>query len=470
MFTGLSHVPHWPTHSLQLAHAHQLYEYFLKHLEAVKIYKPDSDEFTISPIAKYIKILGDAGEFQRIFDVYYAMDTEGRLTPNLDIFTSMFNVLSTRPLDNDQGVIPGATDSTAKLLWTQMTKASKKSPGFVIDSHLIAVAIKALSRGRPADQELALDIARDYLGLVKPGESPVDLADSQLSVHTLAATLEMCNQIDKPNLCVHYLQQLMHPGSSTPKGIRSRIHIVDRGHLEQGLKAYAQLARAKIPGQSIKAVDMLHWMLKAEITQSNVKLRPRLETFIQVLSACRGAGDWAGATRTFELMTGYRAGDFADTVPGGKRPVPVMELRSKGRNIIPNAMSMSTMIQTAITSSLPGNVRQAIRMVEHIGMKDIATSNEGVKAASSAFFLNSLATSIQEGIAFLSRTTGGRDAYSAETLRWLDLPAQARGFSRSAKASHNAGKQSDSAKKAKSDVGSKPSRATRTFAGAKLPQ
>lgn len=466
MFTGLSHVPHWPTHSLQLAHAHQLYEYFLKHLQAVKKYKPDSDDYTISPLAKYIKILGDAGEYQKVFDVYYAMDSEGRLAPNLDIYTSMFNVLSSRPLDNDQGVIPGPNDSTAKLLWTQMIKASKKSPSFVIDSHLVSVAIKALSRGRPSDHELAFDIIRDHLGLARIGETAQDLPDSQLSVHTLAAALELCNHADKPTLCVHYLQQLMKPGQSAPKSLRTRSHIVDRGHLEQGLKAYAQLARAKVPGQSIKAVDMLHWMLKAEITQSNIKLRPRLGTYILVLSACRGAGDWAGATRTFELMTGYRAGDFADPAPGGTSTVPVMELRSKGRNIVPNAMSMATMIQTAIASAVPANVRQAMRMVAHIGLPAISASNEGVKTASSgAFFLNTLATSMEEGLAFLSRTAG--EEFNQETRHWRGLPSQARSSSRTAKASHQAGKQAEVPNEKLEVTTTRPSRGTRTFAGAK---
>src|ERR1700683_5373016 len=103
MFAGLSRLEHWSTHSLQLNHAHQLYDYFLKHLQAVKYHTPDSDELTVSPLAKYIKILGDAGDFQRIFDVYYAMDSDGPLSPNLDIFTAIFQVLSVRRYADGDG-------------------------------------------------------------------------------------------------------------------------------------------------------------------------------------------------------------------------------------------------------------------------------------------------------------------------------------------------------------------------------
>jgi hypothetical protein len=437
MFAGLSRVEHWPTHPTQLNHAHQLYDYFLKHLQAVKYHTPDSDQLTVSPLAKYIKILGDAGDFQRIFDVYYAMDSDGPLSPNRDIFTAIFQVLSARRYaDGDEGTIfHNQNGSTAKLLWTQMEKASKKSPGFTVDSHLIAAGIRALSRGRLSDQTFALDIVRDRLGLVGPGEMSVNSTNIELSVHTLAAVLESCNDMQKPGDCIHYLQQVMHPRYSSPSGIRSRAHIVDRGHIEQGLKAHVTLARSGISGQSIQAVDTLQWMLKSEITQSNIKLRPRLLTFNLVLSVCRAQGDWTGATRTFDLMSGYHSSDFAELeVSKGKSPA--MDVRSGGRNLPPDAEVMSSMIRTALATHVPANIRQSLRMVDFFDIDRLMSvqkiSIDGLRppkkiAKLEDFFHEKLAIAVDEAVDSLTRMQRGRELkVDDEMPRWRHLRTRAK--------------------------------------------
>jgi len=436
MFAGLSRVDHWPTHSLQLNHAHQLYDYFLKHLQAVNYHAPDSDELTVSPLAKYIKILGDSGDFQRIFDVYYAMDPDGPLSPNLDIFTAIFQVLSVRHYaDGDDGAIfHKQNSSTAKLLWTQMVKASQKSPGFAVDSHLVAAGLRALSRGRPSDQEFAIDIMRDRLGLIAPRETLADFTHTELSVHTLAAALESCNNMQKPELCIHYLQQVMHPRYSSPSHVRSRARIVDRGHIEQGLKAYATLAQSNVPGQSIQAVETLQWMLKSEI--SNVNLRPRSMTFKLVLSVCRAQGDWAGATRTFDLMSGYKSDDFAD-LEGQQREKPVMDVRSKGRNLAPDAEVMSSMVRTALTTQVPANIRQSLRMVDHfhvdrllsapkIGADHLPQPKKVAKLE--AFFHEKLAVALEEAVDILTRMKIGQELQADEMPRWRRLQTRAKQY------------------------------------------
>jgi hypothetical protein len=440
MFSGLSRIDHWPTHSVQLNHAHQLYDYFLKHLQAVKFHTPDSDELSISPLAKYIKILGDAGDFQRIFNIYYTMDSEGPLSPNQDIFTAMFQVLSARRRTDGyvSAISHSQNSSTAKLLWTQMEKASQKSPGFPIDSHLIAMAIRALSEGRPSDQEFALDIVRDRLSLIRPGETPVNFANTELSVHTLAAALESCNNMQKPKLCIHYLQQVMHPRYTSPQGTRSRIHLVDRGHIEQGLKAHVTLARSGVPGQSTQAVETLQWMLRSEITQSNVKLRPQSTTFNLVLSVCRAQGDWEGATRTFHLITGYQSEDFADS-EASKKTRPVMELRSKGRNLAPDAEVMSSMVRTALATKIPANIRQSLRMVDRLDVDRLLSAQkigadslpQPKKAAKlQAFLHEKLAVAVDEAVNSLTRTKGSQELRADEMARWRHLQARTKAFLR----------------------------------------
>lgn len=435
LFGGLSRVDNWATHSRLLNQVHQLYDYFLKHLEAVKYHTPDSDELTISPLAMYIKILGDAGDFQRIFDVYYAMDSEGPLSPNRDIFTAVFQVLSVaRNVDGDESAIFRKQNSfTAKLLWTQMEKASKKSPGFEVDSHLIAFGIRTLSRGSSADREFALDIIRDHLGLVRPGELSVNFANTQLSVFTLAAALECCNVMQNPRACIHYLQQVMHPRYSTPQVIRQRAHIIDRGHIEQGLKAHATLAQSRIPGQSICAVETLQWMLRSEITQNNAKLRPELITFNLVLSVCRAQGDWAGVTRTFDLMSGYQSGDFTDS-EALKGTEPVMTVRSSGRNLAPDAEAMLSMVRTSLATQVPANIRQSLRMVNHFDVDHLLSAERnGVDnlspptkvAKQKSFIHKKLAVALMGAVRTLTRTKIAREA-DPEAPLWLHLLSRAK--------------------------------------------
>lgn len=441
MFSGLSRLEHWPTHTVQLTNAHQLYDYFTKHLQAVKYHTPDSEELTVSPLAMYIKILGDAGDFQRIFDVYYAMDPEGPLAPDVTIFTAMFQVLAVRRYaDGDEGaVFHNQSSSTAKLLWMQMLKASKKPPGFTIDSHLISVALRALARGRSSDQEFALDIVRDYLGLVQPGETSVDFTNANLTVHTLAATLEVCNEMKKPRHCIYYLQQVMHPRYSSPKAIRLRSQIIDHKHMEQGLRAYVTLAQAGVPGQAAQALETLQWMLRSEITQGNANLRPEPKAFNYVLAACRFSGDWANATKTFELMTGYKAGDFVDVEEGSERGKPEMEMRSKGRNLTPNAEVLSSMVRTALATQLPANIRQALRMVDHFNLnkilgsarvngKSTAHPNTNNKTAKLyTLYLEKLAVALEEAVGFLMRGRD-RDRQDKERSRWRVLEARAKAY------------------------------------------
>ena len=440
MFSGLSRLGHWSSHPVQLTHAHQLYDYFLKHLQAVKYHKPRSEDLTVSPLAKYIKILGDVGDFQKIFAVYYAMDTEGSLAANRDIFTAMFQVMGNRSLHASQDVLAVhptqvRTSSSPKLLWTEMEKASQKSPGFEIDSHLIAAALKALSRGAHSDQELAFKIIRDYVGLSRPGEPPVESAKDTLTVHTLAATLEICNELQNFKLCIHYLHQAMRRRAFAPSsGGISLGHVLDRGHMEKGLVAHLNLANSGARGHSIQALDMLQWMLRTEVTQRHVQLRPLAATYHIVLAVCRSEGDWAGATRTFEIMTGYNAGDFADLdFSQTERTKPVMTTRSKGRNISPDAETMSSMVRTALSTCVPANIRQSLRMVDHFGLDHLFTpfaarhtspTKKDIKLA--AFYQGKLATAVVEAVKLLRKA--GHDAKDDHISAWPQMLARAKTF------------------------------------------
>lgn len=444
MFSGLSRLGYWQSHPVQLTHAHQLYDYFIKHLQTVKHHMPKSEDLTVSPLAKYIKILGDAGDFQKIFDVYYAMEPEGPLAANRDIFTAMFQAMGSRSMQA-AGDVPAVhptqvqTSSSPKLLWTQMERISKKSPGFEIDSHLIAAALKALSRGGASDQELAFEIIRSHIGLSRPGEPPVKEAKDTLTVHTLAAALEICNELKKPKLCIHYLHQAMRRGASasSSRGGIPQGHVLDRGHMEKGLVAHLDLADSGVRGHSVQALDMLQWMLRTEVTHRHVQLRPLAATYHIVLAVCRSEGDWAGATRTFEMMTGYTAGDFADLDFGNaERKKPVMETRSKGRNLSPDAETMSSIVRTALSTHVPGNIRQSLRMVDHFGLDHLLTpiasrhtspTKKDVRLA--AFYQGKLAMAVVEAVELLKKVgTARHEAKDDPIVSQLQMLARAKVF------------------------------------------
>jgi hypothetical protein len=429
MFSGFSRIEDWHSYPKQLANVHSLYEYFQRHVDAVKKHDRDSPALTITPIASYIKILGDAGEYQRMFDVYYALDQEGPLSPNQFIFTAMFQAISERRIPSDRYEptthTQNATD--ARLLWSQMLKASTKSPGFAVDPYITSAATIALSRGRPADQAFALEIVGEYLGLTEPGYPSLP-GKFPLTVQTLAAALTLCNQLRNHKLCIHFFKQVKDRPEKS-----GGVSILDRGHMEEVLKAFVSLAALGSPDEPQHALRTLEWMLRQELIGPNgPKIRPAMTTYNLVLMACWRGADWTSATRTFELLTGYNSAKFRD----GRNPT---EQRPQGRNLIPDGQTMSCMIRTALASRNSAHMRQALRMVDRVGLDGLlghnARSNEArtSKKASkqTAFYQRKLAAALVETINIILPTgkTKAEHFKSDEHVgRWIAMKMRANEF------------------------------------------
>ena len=429
MFAGLSRIEHWYNHSKQLVNAHAVFDYFQRHLEAVKKHDPHSPELTITPIASYIKILGDAGEYQRIFDVYYAMDQQGSLAPNQFIFAAIFRCLSERraPSGGDGRTnIHAQNASDAKLLWRQMLKTSERSPGFPIDSHIIAAAIVALSRGHAADQNFALEIVHDYLGLTKPKEATFS-GKIPLTVHTLSAALSLCNEMREHRLCIHFLNLVRNR-----PGMFGGIAVIDRGNVEEVLKAYAAVATPGSQEEPYQALRTLEWMLKQEITGPNgPQIRPAATTYNLVLAACWRGVDWTSATRTFELMTGYTTGHFEDGQDNLGNPV--LRKRAKKRNLVPDAETMSYMVRIALASRNPAYMRQSLRMVNYLsdhlfGLasgSDLRKKESKKTAKHATFYHVKLAAAVSEAIdCVLPRDRAGEGGESASWIKLKGLAGE----------------------------------------------
>ena len=420
LFNGLSRIETWSTYTKQLANARSLYEAYQRHILAIKKADPACPQLSVDPLAAYIKILGHAGCFQDIFDVYYAMDAEGPLAPNQLIFTAIFQSLASKGDATGQPVpyLKNAVD--AKLLWRQMLKASRKSPGFPVDSFIASSAISALMRGGTSEQSLAFEIVRDYFGLCTFADSaPTNFLPLQGA--SLDAILRLCTHARKHDLCLDFVQQVKR----RPDDIDGP-SILDRGHMEEVLRAHLALSTENIKYDAgDQALRTIEWMLRQEVLGKNGPgIRPTHSTYNLVMTACWRSADWQSAARTFELMTGYHAHDFMD---GAVAEAPRRDKRSSDRYVHLTPDIASSMIRAALNSGNRANMRQCLRMIAHLGFDTIVRRNgddiESNRAAKDRAFYSSKLSSAILGI--VERVRGNRDS-PEEVKKWNELCSRAR--------------------------------------------
>lgn len=391
MLSGLTRIEYWDTHTKQVEHAHSLYGALLEHVSAIKAHNPRSPELdnALLAISSYIKILAASQNYQKMYDVYYALDTDGPFAPNHIIFTAMFQALAERRNvtppssdEHDEESTPGqATASTTpgvqnasdgKLLWRQTLKASQKSPGFPLDAYLLAGAIRCIGQGRPSDQQFALSLVPEYLGLsLALGEHPPP-ARVELSRPLLEVVLDLCNNMRKHRLCLELVQQIMD--RKTPRGAEP---MLDRHHMEQALRAHAALASPMNRTEAGDAFETLQWMLRQEThhragagpmeNRFAMRIQPERSTCNWVLMACWKAGDWATAVKTWSLMTRLKPEEFMHGVPQEDK----RDKKSKFRVFEMDPEGMASMARTAFASKDEAAMRQCLRMIEYAGLHDL---------------------------------------------------------------------------------------------------
>ncbi|PPQ77740.1 hypothetical protein CVT25_011175 [Psilocybe cyanescens] len=416
-FSGLSRIEHWPTHPKQLTNARSLYEAFQRHISSLKRHDPTNSDLTIEPLGGYIRILGNAGQYQEIFDVYYSMDQDGPLAPNQYIFTCMFQAIAAAKKDTTEGSVKVAAD--ARMLWSQLTRAAKKA-GFTPDSYTAVSALKALAGGNETDHELAFRIVEQNFGLVadrttsKPGLFP-------LQPESLAAILKLCNETKQYSKCTQFYQQVKRRPEET-----GGVSILDRLHMEEVLRAEVALRE---PGLGYHAVETLEWMLRQEITGVNgPKIRPGLSTYNLVMQACWRSADWNSAARTFDLMTGYHSHDFKD---GAVASNPRFDKRGPGRNLPVTAEFMSSMLKTALATNNRADMRQVLRITDYLGFDKLLRTGGTEKHETSKsakhrqFFGNKFASAVVETVTAVLEDSG-KHAKPEEARKWRALANEAR--------------------------------------------
>ena len=383
-------------HPKQLTNARSLYDAYQRHILSVKNYDPGSSELLIDPLAGYIRILGNAGRYQEVFDVYYAMDQEGPLSPNQFIFTAMFHAIVAAKNNVSDGAAKVAAD--ARLLWNQMNKASTRPPGFTIDSFSIVAALNALSGGNKVDHDLAFQITTKYFGLI-PDKPKSANGILPLQPESFAAILKLCNKSKRHEVCSQFLRQVKRRHEDV-----GGLSIIDRRHVEEVLRGELASGGSDV---AYRALETLEWMLREEIIGANgPKIRPALSTYVIVVQACQRDADWKSATRTFNLMTGHHSHDFMD---GSVAETPRQNKRGPGRSFPPNAEFMSWMVQTALATKNPANIRQSLRMVDYLGFENILnvegageSKNTTKILKNKAFFGSKFSSAITEAAEFIS--------------------------------------------------------------------
>ena len=360
MFKGLSQIDDWSNHPKQLANAHALYHYYLEYTQSIKHHDPGNlAQLSLSPLVIYISILGATGDVQKMFDVYFAMDQDGPHAPNRFVFTAMFRALTNH---QDHASDRDTASSDAKHVWSQIEKTMQKRPDFELDSRLIAATIHALTRGRPADQNLALDIIAHHLGLTRPGHPDPFKLSPHLNYWTLDAALQVCFATQKFRLCVHFMHLIMDNLDFDRPGVRS---LVARSHIHKLLRAHASLAMFASPHESSQAIDALEWCLKNDAIYDMPDLRPDIRTYHLVLMTCLRTHDWEGAIKSFQLMTGIQIDSFYESE--GKAP-PRVQKRPEGRRFTPNVETMSFILRTALQTKDNTKCLQAFWLSEHVGI------------------------------------------------------------------------------------------------------
>jgi hypothetical protein len=398
MLSGISLIKDWPKYSKQLQNAHSLYESYLKHLESVKFHEADNlKELSLQPLVSYIQILGDAGDYHKIFDVYFAMDQEGPLAPDRFVFTAMFKAISARQKRSVTGVEASTRNdaaSDAKHVWIQMEKVMQRNPDFCLDPGLIATAIRALTRGSPNDQSFAFTIIHDQLGLSKPGEDMPKRLSNNLNAWTLDATLQLCNSMQKHRLTVHFTRQVMEKINWDKVWMR---YLIDSNHIHKLLRAYAGLAALGSLNESNEALEALEWSVQNDVIYHLPKLTPTAQSYHLALMTCCRTADWPTAVRVYELMTGVEASQFESS---GSRS-PTVKKRSKGKNLPTDVETMSFLLRTALAANNITHIRHAMWLADFARV-DVLLSDEHT----AAFYRSKLASTLMEATKRLQEAGG----------------------------------------------------------------
>ena len=431
LLAGLGYISDFSSHSIQLENAHKLYNDLM---ELVSKMEPDHPELSISPINSYMTILGRAGLYQKLFDVYQSLENTGPLAPSRHTFSIIFSALRQRG-DTEAESNPGIhkqNAADARLIWRRLMKmtqepdspadtsnsatTSKPTSPLEIDDYIIAPIIQILYRGSPSDQLMAFELIRTYLGLSKPGESEVK-GKIPLDPRLFYVALDACVRTQKHRLALHWMHQIMEKPLK-----RGEQPIIEHRHIDQMLLALGSLAQIGSMNESVQALEAVEWAVRNAVVYDSPHSRPSQKTYQLAMSACWRCGDWDAALRLFELMTGYEANDFLDGVT--KRPV--YHQRSEGFNMIPNNPILCTLARTAIATDDQAKMRQCLRILTCYRAEHLFQTGVG-KFEFAEFYASKMADAVVRLVdKTMKKGELAEEITQTDAKRWLILKTKAR--------------------------------------------
>jgi pentatricopeptide repeat protein len=363
MMKGYRSVENWEPLSKILENVHTVYEEYLEHANGLKkIDTPDSSAFNM-----YLRVLGKAGLFQKMFDVFNQMHDEGPFIPQGRTYVEMLVELS------DRRTIPGLgplqvvqkNASDARYLWKIYSKDVEEGR-VTPDVQAINIFLRALVYGTPSDNLVAFDIIREYIGLSKPGEEPLKprvLVNGPL----LSTVFDVALAARRPKAAIHFLQQVID--QPVPEGTTRPI---TSGHIGQVLYAYTELASRGSFGESQHALNIIEWTLRASIEDpSYVDIAPDIRVYRNAFCCFWRSSDWPSAIRAFELMTGYSISAFQDGASS-----PPRNARSRQKIITPDRVILSWLARIALATQDPANMRVCLRILDHYSVSDTFRRDE----------------------------------------------------------------------------------------------
>ncbi|KAI0307100.1 hypothetical protein B0F90DRAFT_1685127, partial [Multifurca ochricompacta] len=295
IMSGYATIEDWGPLTKQLGLAHSIYAQLKQHLDKSRnmVDDPASESaasFALYPIALYISILGKAGKYQKAFDVFHELDTDGPLAPHPKVYSSLLCALADR-VDSVDAEATAQSVSDAKYVWRRHMRSVARQPEHYIEPRSVDAIIKVLSRGEPSDHELMFDILRDICGLSRLGEDRMP-PKVEPNIWILGEVLDSCVMAGRPEMAVHYAQMVM----DTPK-LQLMLHA---GHLHKLLHAQIILAKegSTATARSENAASWIEWM----VAQGHKGTAPNKYTLTFALELCYRCEDTPSALRIARVM------------------------------------------------------------------------------------------------------------------------------------------------------------------------
>ncbi|KAI0092634.1 hypothetical protein BDY19DRAFT_990338 [Irpex rosettiformis] len=442
LMTGYRAIEDWKLFPKQLANVHNVFEAWKEHVSNLRETNPsDPDLATNAPLNMYLTILGKAQLYQKMFDVFNDAHDHGPVYPDTRTYSEIFHRLTERR------VIPGVEGpaqvgqknaSDARHLWRQFTKDEEKGL-LIADAICLRHLLQLLCYGRALDHLVAFDIIRDYIGLAKPGETPLK-PRVMITPPLVSQVLFLPLQSHKPNICIHFADQLMKQQHLILNGLP----VLDHHHIRLVVSAYCSLAALGSLGESKQVLDIVEWSLRqgAENPPYERYIRPHISVYRGAFDCSWKSKDWPTAMRLLELMSGYNQNDFLDGNSGPSNP-PTL---SPGKSLIPDNAICAALARTAYESRNHANMRQCLRIFDHYNIEKLIeegaagerTHNAGqdhmsVHNRKNAFYESKLAEATIELVNATLNTTESNTENKqpsfpteAEKRRWLKLKAKAK--------------------------------------------